>query len=232
MSEWRQWLCILAVASIAALAGAAPASAQWDTNGSAGGSAVSLVGPPIVITFVSGDVPPTTTSFTCQQNRADARLYGPTNPGSQFPAVIRFVPTIAFCTWQSFLTASVTCTEPFYTAADVVAGKVTGTINSFFCDMSIPNLGNCGVAPTLPINFVGNMYRATYNNATATLTAPATGNPPTSGQDLRSVYFDNCRLLMGTSGSAAVTITVDNGSVDAPYTLTAPTPLKPTIDKT
>ncbi len=238
MSEHRHRWLVLAAATVATLALAAPASAvTWDSNGSVSGTAFTASVPTMSITFRSNDAPATKTSVHCTSNSLTGTGFGPSAIGTLFAQALTITPMFTSCTVPGAIPATVTCETVPFRGEDFFGGWATGMtkgyINDFECGVRIPFIG-CGTTPDAGITFVGNMNATTYLNGSGRIVAPATGTLSSSGQGLLATWDTHCRPLLGTTGSGSTTVSgvPVGGTPVPPYTATVTSAFKPTITKT
>lgn len=223
----RATLTLICLAAVLAL-GAAPAGATitWTSNGTAAGTAFVATGTAAQFSIVPG-LPGATLTTQCTGSRIDGTLYGPSALGTEWPQSMKLNPTYTGCTTSGAAT-TVTCAtiDAYYHALTVAAGVVNGFIQDYTCTIGV-------LSPSCDITVAGNIYDATYTNATGRFVLPVTGTPLTAGEDFHAaVTTTGCNSLFGTPQSSA-TVRMGNkpagGLEPLPWTLTVTSGVVPTL---
>jgi hypothetical protein len=203
MSRRLMKVCIAGALLIAALSGASSASATWDTNGSAGGTAFSgsAGSSKLAVSPVGGAVQ----GITCTQSTNTGSLFGPSLGSGNGIATV--VPVFGGTCAVVGQTAAVKCSSASLNAVAYASGTgtTTGSLTGVSCIVAKTS-GACGNATTFTgggITVTGSV-NGSYVNSSGQLTIS------TSGQSLPTSW-SSTGCLQGT-GTGTATGQFTNGS--------------------
>jgi hypothetical protein len=196
--------CIAALLTLAAaLAGSAPATANWTTNGTATGSAFSASTPSTRWQFHAAGG---SSDIECAPSSLAGQLFGPSlASGSGIASVL---PTYSSCSAGSIFLHAMKCSTESLNGIAYTAGTATTTAALGVRCIIVKTNGACGNATTFTgggITLTGQVP-VTYGNTSQSLTVSPIG------QTLAATWSVNACLGFWTPGPATVTLTNASGT--------------------